>query len=991
LILAKLAGVTGRQSRSLSHLATLAGIIMMSTVSLQLVSLTQLLSEAGSSALPLVFIISAALTLVITFVIDSVIERIRTNRLLLVLLSGTLILLGCLQLLVPMTPAESVQLIAIVSLSYSAVVIWQFKELVRDYIPAADVSSVSRLLGISLSAGGLSAGLVVYLWTLLTSADALYLAMVLIAISIGYLFWFGNNLEALGSANQKGQSLIQAVVRLPRLSRQGPLPMALLMLTALLAASGIMVEYLALNRYATSYPDMTVLLSFLSQVFIVIFLAQALLQLLISKSLLEALGPVIRTILFPMVGLISLFFVAFVEGILLVIVCHIIFQALPAGIQAATDSMNRKGVTDRYQGSVEQLGMALLTPLAVLSAGLVMLVAPVSIMAVTSAALALLASGAAFMVGKSFLPALMANVESGEVNSSDLHQSPEKLGQEVQRLLQGKTPESRQLGLELARRVNLRELMEVLSLIIKMGDSEECAIIADLLIDSEDISLQNEMIRTLGQDTPFAETMQLRIAIASGSAMTQRPEKESHDPQLISLRKLYKGIFSRDRRKAIDSALEDLPFTFEILENSKSARARNFLEELLEHLPEEKQADGMWVLATFSQQNPDIVRALAKRAETIPGLRRPAVKLLSLIDLTEAEQVMILDWLEDADTPLLNAIIEGLSSMDEAALIYLLRPLLDSSSRLARRNAITLLGRINSPKSAERLQDLLRPYNKQASENLANMKHMGTTEGLEPLRIAISDSNQRIIEMNLQIATALGYERVVEHIRRAMESTQKATQERAVSALASLPNRALVVPLIPLLRYLLADKGKLKKTTLTEDEIVLLLESCKESRDPWIVHAASQLIATRADQPEVHQEDIDLNHLLLLKNVELFNSLNLDTLLAIDQALESRSYKPAEPVFKDGEPGDELFIVQSGTVELHKGSTLLVEVKRSGFFGEMALIDDSPRSATAMCVEDTTLLCLNRNVFKELTNLYPEILHALNRLLAARLRQAQSG
>ena len=57
----------------------------------------------------------------------------------------------------------------------------------------------------------------------------------------------------------------------------------------------------------------------------------------------------------------------------------------------------------------------------------------------------------------------------------------------------------------------------------------------------------------------------------------------------------------------------------------------------------------------------------------------------------------------------------------------------------------------------------------------------------------------------------------------------------------------------------------------------------------------------------------------------------------------------------------------------------------------MALIDDSPRSATAMCVDNTTLLCLSRNVFKELTNLYPEILHALNRLLAERLRQAQSG
>lgn len=93
-------------------------------------------------------------------------------------------------------------------------------------------------------------------------------------------------------------------------------------------------------------------------------------------------------------------------------------------------------------------------------------------------------------------------------------------------------------------------------------------------------------------------------------------------------------------------------------------------------------------------------------------------------------------------------------------------------------------------------------------------------------------------------------------------------------------------------------------------------------------------------------------------------------------------------MFADGSPGHCFYPVRSGTVEVLKYERLLTRRGPGTYVGEMALIDDAPRSARVVVAEDCTLFRLDRSAFHDLTEDYPAMLRELCKLLAANLREA---
>ena len=69
-----------------------------------------------------------------------------------------------------------------------------------------------------------------------------------------------------------------------------------------------------------------------------------------------------------------------------------------------------------------------------------------------------------------------------------------------------------------------------------------------------------------------------------------------------------------------------------------------------------------------------------------------------------------------------------------------------------------------------------------------------------------------------------------------------------------------------------------------------------------------------------------------------------------------REFKAGDVIFKEGDAAEELFIIQSGEVEIRLGNRRLEKLSNYNFFGEMALIDSAPRSATAVAVTDVKLV-----------------------------------
>jgi len=102
-----------------------------------------------------------------------------------------------------------------------------------------------------------------------------------------------------------------------------------------------------------------------------------------------------------------------------------------------------------------------------------------------------------------------------------------------------------------------------------------------------------------------------------------------------------------------------------------------------------------------------------------------------------------------------------------------------------------------------------------------------------------------------------------------------------------------------------------------------------------------------------------------------------------------RSYKKDSIVFCEGEPGEELFIIQKGSVKIIKiteDNEILLAVLRSGdIFGEMALLESKPRAAGAVAYEDCQLMAVNRENFKQMIKTQPQLIARLTTLLSERI------
>jgi CRP-like cAMP-binding protein len=101
----------------------------------------------------------------------------------------------------------------------------------------------------------------------------------------------------------------------------------------------------------------------------------------------------------------------------------------------------------------------------------------------------------------------------------------------------------------------------------------------------------------------------------------------------------------------------------------------------------------------------------------------------------------------------------------------------------------------------------------------------------------------------------------------------------------------------------------------------------------------------------------------------------------------TREVKAGEVIFKEGDLGTEMFIIHEGKVEILKQvdggvSKPLVAFEKGDFFGEMAILEDLPRTATARAVTDSTLLCINGSTF--------EIAVRMMRKLSRRLRETDA-
>jgi CRP/FNR family cyclic AMP-dependent transcriptional regulator len=137
----------------------------------------------------------------------------------------------------------------------------------------------------------------------------------------------------------------------------------------------------------------------------------------------------------------------------------------------------------------------------------------------------------------------------------------------------------------------------------------------------------------------------------------------------------------------------------------------------------------------------------------------------------------------------------------------------------------------------------------------------------------------------------------------------------------------------------------------------------------------------------------------LILNIPIFSKLKSNELMGIEQYMKILDVIPGEIVFEEGERGDYVCFVVEGSLEVLKktgsGENIVISTLSKGrSIGEMAIIDDLPRSATVRAKYKSTLLTLSRENFDYIIAKYPDIgvkiLKGLSSLLCMNLRKTSN-
>ena len=129
-----------------------------------------------------------------------------------------------------------------------------------------------------------------------------------------------------------------------------------------------------------------------------------------------------------------------------------------------------------------------------------------------------------------------------------------------------------------------------------------------------------------------------------------------------------------------------------------------------------------------------------------------------------------------------------------------------------------------------------------------------------------------------------------------------------------------------------------------------------------------------------------LEKTIILKSVDLFHKIPGDVLTRIAQIAEELRCEQNHVIFKEGDQGDSMFVIISGKVDVIQNDHSITQLERGTCIGEMALLDQEPRSADAITLEESVLLKIDQEGFFQLMASNPEIMKQIVKILTRRVR-----
>jgi len=902
----------------------------------------------------------------------------------------------------------------------------QYWVLISEYFTSIEQKRLITLLIIVRSAGGvLGAGSANVLAQGIGTADLLLVFPVLFVVASVLLRRLARTERPLESeAAEKEESVGAALRSLPALLREYPIITLLAVVGFFDVLLGGVGSYLAYSVFAQSYPDEQQMTAFLGTLKATLSVLEVVTILFVTRPLIRRVGVGGMNAIFPFASFGTLLALAIRPTVPIAVLASVTYDTVGSSLNNPVESLTYNAVPPRFLGRVRSVSEGILQPSGLAVGGIVLLAvqsrltfAQITWMAVGAAALHTVLG---FWRGRLYVAALSQQISSSAVDFTSRDsvrlKVPTAYAEEVDRLLAGADAETRAFGLELAARLGADRFFPAARPVLPglEGRGREAGV--NFLAALRGKHERGELLELLRTGSPSVQSLVLE-----------------------ALLRLKGGLDA----EALPSLLASPDAKVRGLARAAALRSGRAQGPLLLSDPELGDA-GLAAVARGAraagdrQLVPALVEAMMRGS---PNTRATAIEgLVALVPLGAAyASVLALVELElESDEPRVRAAAYALLGSEDRIRVALVSRGLEDSHGMVRRRVAEVLGRSGDvaipdlvtalgsprPEVVDAALDALGAIRTQAAADAAlgflaadfarverNRRWRGRFPGADIRWAAIAkvldDQDQRAVEKVLRVLDAFGHSRILRHARQALRGRDIRLRANAVEALTSIPQRRFVLPVLHLLEALAQEGGD----EALETGSPLVLEELIAGEDRWMRLAAFEVaralgrppradLRTDADAlvaetiaAQVAGKETPMSRLLFLKRIALFQDLSLDDLLALDGALRRNDYLRDETIFEEGTVGDDFYLISNGEVSVRSGAgDGQREVARLGpadFFGEMALFDDEPRSATCVAATPCTLLVLDRSRFYSLIEQLPQLGVAICRTLSQRLRRTQ--
>jgi|GEM_PF-1068289 CRP-like cAMP-binding protein/HEAT repeat protein len=388
----------------------------------------------------------------------------------------------------------------------------------------------------------------------------------------------------------------------------------------------------------------------------------------------------------------------------------------------------------------------------------------------------------------------------------------------------------------------------------------------------------------------------------------------------------------------------------------------------------------------------------------------------------------LIEMLDDQNKQVVAEAINSLTLFGETCIPFLIKAL--SGKRTIKNGVLEILERLEV-RDVD-FFNIIKEEIDHAYTNLLDIDVLGQMEKNDAVELLIqhlTETNNEIVETLFKILKILDREGKLKIVEKGLKTKDKNQLAMAIETLESFVNPKFVGNLIPLIDEIpnheriniakkrlnlksddqvnmlkrLLEKGS--RTTrlcalylignLAKDEqYVDIIKGFLDSQDKIIKETASlafEKIKGKSGQTGGSAMLSTMDKILFLKKVPIFSDLKVRELTAISSIAEEKEIKTDQVIFKEGDEGDSMCVVIAGGVSVIKnydkpGATILANISEGDYFGEMALFEAAPRSATVKTDSDTKLLDLGKLEFEEIMQEYPSISINICKVLSHRLR-----